>query len=92
MKAGNEVWYHDGSGTRTAAAIAAVRGAGQSGFKMLDLVLRDTTLTEVPHARDAIGRGYWLAFGELPLAPATPAPVKSVWRTPRSPDRKPPHE
>jgi hypothetical protein len=60
MRRGDSVTYTDHCGQEHPAVVAAVVGAGPSGYKRLDVTIEDGDEVDVPHAGDAgEGEGSW---------------------------------
>jgi hypothetical protein len=60
MRRGDSVTYTDHCGQEHPAVVAAVVGAGPSGYKRLDVTTDGGDEADVPHAGDAVaGEGRW---------------------------------
>jgi hypothetical protein len=60
MRRGDSVTYTDHCGQEHPAVVAAVVGAGPSGYKRLDVTTDGGDEPDVPHAGDAVaGEGSW---------------------------------
>lgn len=73
MKPGQVVTYVDHAGTRQRASVVAVVGAGDSGYKTLDLYVSGEVIASVDHEHDRVDDAGWWTLAEL--VAAEPEPV-----------------
>lgn len=78
MKTGQRVTYCGHDGRQQTATVAAVVGAGASGYKRLDLALEGAVIArDVPYRLDAPTRECWLLAVEF-----------EIWVPPEEPESK----
>lgn len=101
MKVGQEVSFIDGKNGRHTATVIGIPGAGDSGYKTLDLEYKnggeEVKVSGVPYEGDAEeGQNYWLFKGARRLRgvedePVVTEPVDTV-AFPDIPETAPPQE